>query len=261
MAKAERYDDLIFQLGDLARDRLAGRPGCPPPISSSMDRVYRAEAAVVARREELAALEARLNEADAAHEAFQEAAAQERSSLQATVKRWKRAVDAIDGRVRELRKRLSTRRAELRYAKEGLAKLEARHADLELTTQDEAKLAVSRDNLKKQRLAQMRQARELEDLEYELAQALTPKPGQPGAEGILAHKRLIELEDEEQARKEAFDARMAQLDQAIAAKEGETQAAEDFLDQSLFLLGEDVYASRVPDAALAALYPRLDRAG
>ena len=38
-------------------------------------------------------------------------------------------------------------------------------------------------------------------------------------------------------------------------------AAEDFLDQSLFLLGEDVYASRIPDAALAALYPRLDRAG
>ncbi|HET9449595.1 MAG TPA: hypothetical protein VFO83_01870, partial [Aggregicoccus sp.] len=66
MAKAESYDELIFQLGDLARDRLAGRPGCP----RTMERVYRAEAAVVARREELAALEARLDAEDAAHQAF-----------------------------------------------------------------------------------------------------------------------------------------------------------------------------------------------
>ena len=40
MAK-ESYNDLIFQLGDLARDRLAGKPNCP----RSMDRVYRAEEA------------------------------------------------------------------------------------------------------------------------------------------------------------------------------------------------------------------------
>jgi hypothetical protein len=51
------------------------------------------------------------------------------------------------------------------------------------------------------------------------------------------------------------------LDQAIAAEAQQAQAAEDFLDQSLFLLGEAVYASRIEDAALAALYPRLDRAG
>lgn len=53
---------------------------------------------------------------------------------------------------------------------------------------------------------------------------------------------------------------MAELDQATAAREQETRAAEDFLDQSLFLLGEDVYASRIQDAALAAFYPRLDAA-
>src|SRR5215218_814135 len=149
MARAERYDDLIFQLGDLSRDRLAGRADCP----RSMEQVYRAEAAVVARREELGALEARLNAADAAH---QETLAQldaERRGLQATVKRWKRVVDAIDGQVRELRKRLTTRRAEHRYAKEALAALEARHADLELTTREESRLAPSRDALKRARLA------------------------------------------------------------------------------------------------------------
>ena len=256
MARAERYDDLIFQLGDLSRDRLPGRPDCP----RSIERVYRAEAAVVARREELAALEAGLNAEDAAHESFLAELEAQRVGLRATVKRWKRAVDAIEGQVRELRKRVATRRAELRYAKEALGKLEARHADLELTTRDEAKLAPSRESLKRQRLGQLRQARELEELEYALTQALTPQPGQPGAEGILAHRRLLELEDEEAERKEAFERLMAELDQAIAAKEQETQAAEDFLDQALFLLGEDVYASRIQDAALAAFYPRLDAA-
>jgi hypothetical protein len=103
--------------------------------------------------------------------------------------------------------------------------------------------------------------RELEELQASLAQALTPAPGQPGAEGVLAHRRLLELEDLQAVREEAAEALLAQLDQALAAKEQEAQAAEDFLDQSLFLLGEDVYASRIPDAALAALYPRLDRAG
>lgn len=63
------------------------------------------------------------------------------------------------------------------------------------------------------------------------------------------------------AREEAGELLLTQLDQALAQKAQEAQAAEDFLDQSLFLLGEDVYASRIPDAALAALYSRLDRAG
>ena len=53
---------------------------------------------------------------------------------------------------------------------------------------------------------------------------------------------------------------MKELDDAIAAKEEEVKAAEDFLDQALFLLGEEVYGERIADPALAALYLRLDRA-
>jgi hypothetical protein len=53
---------------------------------------------------------------------------------------------------------------------------------------------------------------------------------------------------------------MAELDQAIAQKEEEIQAAEDYLDQALFLLGEEVYKQRISDAQLAPFYPRLDRA-
>ena len=255
MAK-ESYNDLIFQLGDLARDRLPGKPNCP----RSMDRVYRAEEAVVARRDELAALEQEMNDEDAAYQDFLAQQAEERGGHEVIVKKWKKAVDAIEGKVKDLRKTLSTRRAELRYSKDGLQKLEQKINDMELTGQDVSKLDVARTNLKKNRLAQMRLGREVEDLEIRLSTALTPQPGQPGAPGILAHKRLLEMEDEEETRKLEHDQRMAELDQAIAAKEEEVKAAEDYLDQALFLLGEDVYAQRISDAQLAPFYPRLDRA-
>lgn len=252
----ESYNDLIFQLGDLARDRLPGKPNCP----RSMDRVYRAEEAVVARREELAALEQEMNDEDAAYQDFLAQQAEERTGHEAIVKKWKKAVDAIEGKVKDLRKTLSSRRAELRYAYDGLGQLERKIKDMELTGQDPAKIDLARTNLKKSRIAQMRLAREVEDLEIRVSNALTPQPGQPGAPGILAHKRLLEMEDEEEARKLEHAQRMAELDQAIATKEEEVKAAEDYLDQTLFLLGEDVYAQRISDAQLAPFYPRLDRA-
>ncbi|WP_164021144.1 hypothetical protein [Pyxidicoccus trucidator] len=255
MAK-ETYNDLIFQLGDLARDRLPGKPNCP----RSMDRVYRAEEAVVTRRDELAGLEQEMNDEDGAWQDFQAQQAEERTGHQAIVKKWKKAVDAIEGKVKDLRKLLSTRRAELRYAQDGLLKLEQKIKDMELTGQEIGKIDVARTNLKKNRLAQMRLGREVEDLEVRLSTALTPLPGQPGAAGILAHKRLLEMEDEEEARKLDHEQRMAELDQAIVTHEEQVKAAEDYLDQALFLLGEDVYAQRIPDAQLAPFYPRLDRA-
>ena len=256
MAKVESYNDLIFQLGDLARDRLAGKPNCP----RTMDRVYRAEAALVARRDELAALEQQMNDEDAAYQDFLAQQEEEKVGLQATVKKWKKAVDAIEGKVKELRKTLASRRAELRYAIDGLEKLEQKIKDMELVGTDPGKVDVARANLKKNRLQQMRLGRELEDLEARLANALTPEPGQPGAAGILAHKRLLELEDEAEARKSEHEQLMADLDQAIAEKEEQVRGAEDYLDQALFLLGEDVYAQRISDAQLAPFYPRLDRA-
>jgi tetratricopeptide (TPR) repeat protein len=225
-----------------------------------MDRVYRAEAALVARRDELAALEQQMNDDDAAWQDYLAQYEADRAAQYEIVKKWKKAVDAVEGQTKSLRKTLSNRRADLRYALEALKKMEKKHADLELTTQDQSVLGTSRDNLKKNRIQQMRLAREVENLERDVAMALTPKPGQPGAAGILAHKRMLDLEDEMTSRKEAFDQAMAELDRAIAEKEGEVQAAEDYLDQALFLLGEDVYAQRIAEAQLAPFYPRLDRA-
>ncbi|WNG58380.1 hypothetical protein F0U59_29280 [Archangium gephyra] len=256
MAKAESYNDLIFQLGDLARDRLAGKPNCP----RTMDRVYRAEAALVARRDELAALEQQMNEEDAAWQDYLAQYEDKRAAEFEIVKKWKKAVDAVEGQTKTLRKTLSNRRADLRYAQDALKKLEKKHADLELTTQDESKLGSSRDNIKKNRITMMRLARDVEDLEKQVELALTPKPGQPGAPGILAHKRRLDMEDEMNAHKEQVDQAMAEIDQAIAEKETEVQAAEEYLDQALFMVGEDVYAQRIQDAQLAPFYPRLDRA-
>jgi hypothetical protein len=256
MPKAESYNDLIFQLGDLARDRLAGKPNCP----RTMDRVYRAEAALVARRDELSALEQQINDEDAAWQDYLAQYEADRAVQYEIVKKWKKAVDAVEGQTKSLRKTLSGRRADLRYAQDALKKMEKKHADLELTTQDQSVLGNSRENIKKNRIQAMRLAREVENLERDVAMALTPKPGQPGAQGILAHKRMLDMEDEMNVRKEAHEQAMAEIDRAIGEKETEVKAAEDYLDQALFLLGEDVYAQRIADAQLAPFYPRLDRA-
>jgi len=121
-------------------------------------------------------------------------------------------------------------------------------------------IATARENLKKNRLKMMRLTRDIEAIQDDVTNALTPLPGQPGAPGILAHKRMLEMEDEAEERDAAFKERMAEIDQAIAQKEEEIQAAEDYLDQALFLLGEEVYNQRISDAQLAPFYPRLDRA-
>jgi hypothetical protein len=253
MAK-ESYNDLIFQLGDLARDVLPGKPSCP----RSMDRVYRAEEALEARREELAALEADMNDEDTAHQDYLAQFEDDCAAQKEITARFQKAVTAVEAKVKGLRKTLDTRRADLRYAITNLKKMEQKHADLEMVTQDVARLDLSKQNIKKNRIAQMRLAREVEDWEAQLASGLTPTPGQPGAQGILAHKRLIELEDAAAEQKRLHEARMAELDQALAAKEEEIKAAEDYLDQALFLLGEEVYAQRIAEKQLAPFYPRLD---
>ena len=64
--KSENYNDLIFKLGDLARERLAGRPNAP----RSMDRVLKAEETLIAREEELKGIEAAMDEEEAAYNEF-----------------------------------------------------------------------------------------------------------------------------------------------------------------------------------------------
>jgi hypothetical protein len=256
MAK-ESYNDLIFELGDLAREHLGEKPNPP----RSMDRVFKAEDVVVKQRDELKALEEQLNEEDATYKDFLDAQDAEREEQKEIVKKWRAAVAGLEGRSRELRKKISSQKATLRYEKMSLKRAEERHRDLELRESHEVKkVNLSRELLKKTRLHLMRKQRDIEELEREFETLLTPRPGQPGAQGILAHKRLLEMEDEAETRKADHEARMQELDGFIAAKEEEVQAAEDFLDQAIFLLGEEVYGARLSNPVLAPMYPRLDKA-
>ncbi len=255
--KKENYNDLIFELGDLAREHLADRQHPP----RAMEHVYEMEDALVARREELAGIEEQMNAEDGAYQAFLDQQEEEKAGLKATVTKWRVAVAGVEGRSRDLKKKLSTQRATLRYQKMSLKTSEAKHKDLEVREAHEIKkVALSRENLKKLRLQIMRMQRDLEDLEYEFKQVLTPRPGQPGAQGVLAHKRILEMEDEAEQRQADHEERMKELDEQAAAKDEEVKLAEEDLDGTLFELGEEAYAERIPHPSLNPVYARLDKA-
>ncbi len=253
----ESYDDLIIQLGDAARERLANKPNAP----ASMEQVYAAEDQLVAIRDEIAAAEQQMNEEDGSYQDFLDQQEAEKTEQQEIVKKWKRAVEGVEGRSRELRKAMSSAKATLRYEKVSLKRAEERHRDLEFKeAHNPQKIALSRENLKKTRLQLMRKQRNIEDSEHEFTTILTPRPGQPGAQGILAHKRILEMEDEAELRKLDHDDKMKELDEQIAGLEEEEKEAEAVLDDAIYQLGEDVYADRIPDPALSAFYPRIDKA-
>ncbi|MBL8921801.1 MAG: hypothetical protein JNJ54_23285 [Myxococcaceae bacterium] len=257
MAK-ESYNDLIFQLGDLAREHLAEKQ----PLPRTMAAVFEAEEVLLGIRDEIAALEGEMNEEDGAYQDFLDQQAAEKEEQDAITKKWRHAVAGVESRSRELRKSLSSQKAAYRYQKNSLALADQKHKELEQREgHDIRKIDTSKANLKTFRLKMMRFGRMLEDMEMELNQVLTPRPGQVGAQGILAHKRILEMEDEAEERKAQHEDRMKELDEALAGKEAEAQAAEEELDACLFDLGEEVYGDRVAHPALNPLYPRLDKAG
>jgi hypothetical protein len=89
---------------------------------------------------------------------------------------------------------------------------------------------------------------------------LTPRPGQPGALGIIAHKRILEIEDEVEDRKVEHEQRMKEHDAVVAGKDEEVKLAEEDLDGAIFALGEEVYGDRTPNPYLNPLYLKLDKA-
>ncbi|PZR17330.1 MAG: hypothetical protein DI536_03110 [Archangium gephyra] len=253
----ESYDELIFALGDLAREHLAEAKN---PLRA-MEHVFNAEDAVLAVRGEIETLEAELNEEDGKWNDFLAAQEDEKLKQKAIIAKWRSAVLGVEGRSRDMKKKLSSMKAAFRYQKDSLRRAEASHKEMELREgHDVKKINLSRENLKKTRLHIMREQRNLEELEWDLNQVLTPRPGQQGAAGILAHKRILEMEDEFEEHEHDYKTKMKEIDAAIAAKEEELKAAEEELDGCIFDLGEEAYAERVPHPQLNPLYPRLDKA-
>lgn len=257
MAK-ESYSDLIFQLGDLSREHLA--EAAHPP--RAMQKVFEMEDALVAQREELAGLEEEMNQEATANQEFLDQQKEEIAAQTLIIKKWRSAVAGVEVRSRDLKKTLSSQKAAHRYQKISMKRAEERHKEMELREgHDLKKLMVSKENLKKSRLHLMRDQRHIEELEYEFTSVLTPRPGQVGAQGILAHKRILEMEDEAEEREADHVERMKALEAALAAKDEEIKAAEEDLDAALYELGEETYADRVGHAALTPMYARLDKAG
>ncbi len=256
MAK-ESYDELVFQLGDLAREHLAEAKNPP----RTMEHVFAQEDEVLALREAMEGIEEELNQEDAAWQDFQDAQDAEKVEQKAIVTKWRGAVLGVEGRSRDIKKRLSSMKAAFRYQRDSLKRAEVSHKEMELREgHDVKKINLSRENLKKSRLHIMREQRSIEELEWEFKQVLTPRSGQQGAQGILAHARILMMEDEFEEREHEHKARMKELDAAIAAKEEDVKAAEAELDGVLFELGEECYAERIPHPQLNPLYLRLDKA-
>ena len=257
MAKST-YNDLIFQLGDLARAHLS-RAAPPPRL---MKKVFAAEDKVVALREAITTAETEMNEEDETYKTFTLDLEDEKREQQRITKKYAAAVSGVESRSRSLKKKLSALTAALKYQHTSFKLAEANHRDLEQREgHDLRKLATSGDNLKKFRLQLMRDRRTLEELQSELESVLTPRPGQQGAAGITAHRRLLELEDEAETRAKAHEQQMKDLDEAIAGHEVALKAAESALDSAIFGLGEEVYGERVAHTKLSPLYASLDRAG
>lgn len=253
----ESYDELIFQLGDLAREHLAEAPHPP----RAMEAVFAAEDVVLAVRDDIAAVEAEMNEIDEAYQRYLADYDAELAQQQETTRRWRAAVAGVEVRSRDLKKKLSSMKAALRYQRVSLKRQEEKHHDLELREgHDPKKILLSKENLKKARLHIMREQRHVEELEWEFNQVLTPRPGQQGAQGILAHKRILEMEDEAEEQKFEHEERMKAFDATLAEKDEAQKAAEEELDGCLFDLGEECYAERTPHPELNPLYQRLDKA-
>lgn len=257
MAK-ESYNDLVYALGDLAREHLSDSKRQP----AAMAEVFTAEDAVLAVRDDIAALEEELNQEDRSWQDFLDQQEAEKREQLEIVRKWRTAVAGVETRSRDLKKKILSLKAAFRYQRKALKIAEAKHKDLEMREgHDPRKITLSKENLKKTRLHLMREQRNLEEREWEFNQVLTPRPGQVGAQGILAHKRILELEDAHEEREDLHQERMKEIDDAIASKEAEATLAEEDLDAAIFALGEACYADRVTHPSLNPFYARIDKAG
>ncbi len=248
----EAYQTLISQIAQIARAKIYDDPDCP----RSIDRVVRAEEAVEARHQELADIEAQMDELDAATQDLKAQIEEERERSSRLVERWKKPVEAQLKRVKDAQSKLKTKEGNLRYAQKALEKEELKLQDA-IDSNDAGRIDILRQNNKKLRLEYMKQERELGELREEVERLKYPT-GVQGEDAIHARMRLLELENQLEQQEEDVKAQLAELDQAAADKEQEIQGAEEFLAEAMYLFGEDVYASRTPDPQLDRLYADLD---
>jgi len=253
--KSESYNDLIFKLGDLARERLNGKPTAP----RSMDRVLKAEEAVATREEELKGIEAAMDEEEAAYNEFREAVEGEKAELEPLVEKYKKSVGAAEGRLKTAKEKLASKLNDLKHTKLSVQKEEAKLKNYE-ELGEKAKVQASEKSIKLIRMEVMRRSREIREMQEEADKIMFPEDDSPASEAIRAKGRLADLDAQLEERVEQYNAALAELDAQAADKEQEIQASRDYYDQAIFLLGEEVYSLRVNDPALVPMFLKIDRA-
>jgi hypothetical protein len=253
--KSENYNDLIFKLGDLARERLAGRPNAP----RSMDRVLKAEETLIAREEELKGIEAAMDEEEAAYNEFREAVEEEKASLEPLIQKYKKSVAFAEDNLKKAREKIASKENDLKHAKLSVQKEEAKLKSYE-ELGDKGKAEGSRSSVKQARMDVMRRQREINEMKEAADKILFPEDDSPASEAVRGKGRISDLEKQLEERVEQYNAALADLDAQAADKEQEIQAAREYHDQAIFLLGEEVLNLRISDPALVPLYLKLDRA-
>ena len=256
MRPAEKSLDLLHELGALALERLRALPFRPPGFVE----VAKLEREVQWCDAEIDRLEAELNSEDAGYARFVRQVATERARCQKIMEQWEPAVAAIRRRTHDFERELANSQGQQRHDAKMLAQLEAEYLELQTNNPyEKAKLEAMKKQIVSRRLALMRAAQNLDEKAGELKRMLLPEPGHPGAKGILAYRRDLELEREEERRKQEFAALMGALDQEIVAREKQLQSATQRLDDAVMALAEECYAARVADPVLAPMMAKLAR--
>ena len=253
----KRMDELLIQLGELAREHLAQKGG----KLKAMPILFAIEERIIALEEEIESLEEAINQEDLEYQDFLERHLAEKAENEEIAKKWKKAVQGVETRSRDLKKKLAGAKATLRYEHNNLKAAEAKHADLELReAHDERKVALSKENLKKMRLQLMKKSRDIEEMGRSFKSILTPKPGQLGAQGILAYKRLLEMEDEQEELKQKVDEKIAELSEKIGVlEEQDLKDAYVELEDALYELGVECYEGHIQHPSFAPIVEALEK--
>ncbi|MGI5860694.1 MAG: hypothetical protein ACOX6T_01405 [Myxococcales bacterium] len=249
----ESYEELIYSLGDAAYERFWNRPDAP----RGTERVLKAAEAYEQRQIELAEIEEAMDAEEAAYNEFCQACEQEFEECRPVIERYKKAVAIAEAKAKSLESKLISKRKDVAAARKALAKLEEQIRQWEADGMLD-KAAGARAGIKRAKLDVMKRSRECDEMQAEYDKVMNPETG-PGAEGIRARRREIDLEQQLEERTNAYNERIGELNEDAAAKDREVRAAQQYYEQAIMLLGEEAYRARIPDPALVVFYPRLDK--
>ena len=223
---ADNYDDLIFTLGDIAYERYWKNPG----DLTTMVEVIAAGEALEHCKIDLRDLEASMDKEEDAFREFQEAVDEETAQCQELVDKYIKPVKLAESKAKSIEQSLRTKRSDLGVARQNLSKMERQIKQLEADGYVD-KAHDKRQALKNLKMDLLKRNRECDDLQSKYDDIMNPKSG-PGAEGIRARRRQIDLEQQLDERTDEYNERIQELEDQAEETEGRIEDAQrDFEDR------------------------------